>query len=65
MIAPRAERLAYSIETAADASGLSRATLCRLIADGTLRSTKVGRRRLIPATALHALVEGALTGDAA
>ena len=56
--------LAYSIEQAADALGLSRAALCRLLANGTLRSVKIGRRRIVPASALHALVEGEPRGAA-
>lgn len=39
-----------------EATGLSRATLMRLILDGKLASTMVGKRRLIPAAALERLV---------
>jgi excisionase family DNA binding protein len=50
------ERRALSIEEAAEACGLSRATLYRLIADGRLVTLKIGARRLVPVTALDALL---------
>jgi excisionase family DNA binding protein len=53
-------RLVYSIQEAAHACGLSRATLYRLIAAGKLRTVKVGARRLVPVEAIDALLrEGA------
>jgi excisionase family DNA binding protein len=52
-------RLVYSIREAAEASGLSRATLYRLISDGRLKTVKIGARRLIPVAALTALLDTA------
>ena len=52
----RIERIAYSMSEGEEATGLSRATLMRLILDGKLASTMVGKRRLIPAAALERLV---------
>jgi excisionase family DNA binding protein len=52
----RIERIAYSMDEGEEATGLSRATLMRLILDGKLASTMVGKRRLIPAAALERLV---------
>lgn len=51
-------RLAYSIPEAAESIGCSVPHVWRLIAAGKLRSSKAGRRTIIPATALIALVEG-------
>jgi excisionase family DNA binding protein len=50
--------LAYRIDDAVKASGLSRSTLYDLISEGKLRSIKVGGRRLIPAEALRQLLQG-------
>jgi len=50
------ERRAYRIDEAAAAIGLSRSTLYKLIAAGTLRSVKVGGRRLVPVASLEALL---------
>lgn len=52
------ERRALSIAEAAQTSGLSRATLYRLIADGKLSTLKIGARRLVPVGALDALLSG-------
>jgi len=51
-------RRAYQVDEAAVAYGLSRSTLYKLIAAGTLRSAKVGSRRLIPVDAMEALIAG-------
>jgi excisionase family DNA binding protein len=51
-------RLVYSIQEAAHACGLSRATLYRLIAAGKLTTVKVGARRLVPVAAIDALLAG-------
>jgi len=40
---------AYNPDAAARRLGLGRTTTYRLIKEGTLRSIKVGRRRLVPA----------------
>ncbi|AEG50766.1 DNA binding domain protein, excisionase family [Sphingobium chlorophenolicum L-1] len=49
-------RLAFSLNEASEATGLSRSHLTRVIAAGELRSMKVGRRRLIPASEMRRLV---------
>jgi excisionase family DNA binding protein len=51
-------RRAFSISEAASASGLSRATLYRLLKDGRLATVKIGARRLVPISALDALLSG-------
>jgi len=56
--AERVERLAYSVPEAVCASGVKRSTLYKLISSGQLRSFTIGRRRIIPASALRALCEG-------
>ena len=49
-------RIAFSVDEAAESLGVSANTVWKLIRDGTLRRVKVGRRTLIPATSLEALV---------
>lgn len=51
------DRLAYSPAEAAQALGISRARLYQLIEDGSIPSLKLGRRRLIRAEALVALLD--------
>lgn len=51
-------KVGYSIREACQASSLSKSTLYNHIAAGRLRAVRVGGRTIIPATALHALVEG-------
>jgi excisionase family DNA binding protein len=51
------DRLAYSIAEASSLTGIGRTTLYRLMDRGELQSRKIGRRRLILASALLALVE--------
>jgi excisionase family DNA binding protein len=50
--------VAYSVEEAAKALRLSRETLYELIRSQRLRSIKVGRRRLVPLSALTEFVDG-------
>lgn len=50
------EVLAYSVNDAAVALSLSKRTIYNLIEDGTLRTFKIGRRTLIPADDVRALV---------
>lgn len=45
--------LVYSVEEAAHVLRISRDTTYELLRSGQLRSMKVGRRRLIPAVAIH------------
>ncbi len=52
-------RRACQINEAVDTYRLSRSTLYKLMSSGTLRSVKVGGRRLIPVEALEALIAGA------
>jgi excisionase family DNA binding protein len=47
-------RLALSVKETAEALGLSKAFVERLIAIGELPSRKVGRRRLVPVAAIQA-----------
>lgn len=50
--------LAYSIKEAARVTSLGRTNLYQLIASGRLEVIKIGERTLIPARALHKLLEG-------
>jgi len=50
--------LAYSIKEASRATSLGRTRLYQLIAAGRLEVVKIGNRTLIPAHALHKLLEG-------
>jgi excisionase family DNA binding protein len=52
------ERLALSVPEAARTCGLSRATLYRLIAEGRLKTLKIGARRLVRPEAIDALLNG-------
>lgn len=49
-------KLAYRIDEAVRATGLSRTTIWRLVKAGTLRPVRRGRRVLIPADQVEALV---------
>ena len=42
------ERLTYTVSEAAEAIGISRSKLYTLLAQGQLRSVRIGRRTLIP-----------------
>lgn len=55
---PHSPKLAYSIREAVAATGCSRSWLYLMISQNKLRSTRVAGRRIIPADALHALIEG-------
>ena len=52
------KRRALSIRETARSCGLSRATLYRLLKDGKLCTVKVGARRLVPVSAIDALLNG-------
>lgn len=52
------ERIGYSPEDAAKLVGISRGAVYNLMNAGKLRSVKLGRRRIIPASALRELIEG-------
>ena len=51
------EQLALSIKDAGAALSLGRSKIFELIASGDLTSTKVGRRRLIHADSVRALIQ--------
>lgn len=56
----------YRVDEAAESLRISRTAIYELIRSGTLRSVKVGRRRLVPLSELKSYVEAVLTdGDAA
>lgn len=57
--ATQPELLAYSVEGATAATGLSRSLIFELMAAGKLERVKIGKRTLIPANSLRALVSGA------
>ena len=50
--------LAYPVKDACHAAGIGRTKLYELIKNGTLRTVLVGRKRLVNADSLRALVEG-------
>lgn len=52
------DRLALQLGEAAQAIGISKATIYRRIADGSLPSTRVGGRRLVLRDDLLALLNG-------
>jgi excisionase family DNA binding protein len=54
-----ANRLAVSPREAAAALGVGHDTIYRLLNDGTIRSIKLGSRRLIPTSELRRLLEEA------
>jgi excisionase family DNA binding protein len=53
------ERLTYSVEEAADLLGISRAGAYEAVQRGEIPHLRIGRRILVPRSALHRLVEGA------
>lgn len=50
--------LAYSIADACKITSIGRTRLYALIAEGRLEVRKIGRRTIIPASSLRALIEG-------
>lgn len=58
------EKIAYSVEEAAQALSLGRTTVKKLIATGQLVSVRVGRRRLIPRSELETYVNGLVEAQA-
>jgi excisionase family DNA binding protein len=57
------ERLAFSTNVVAAKFGLHPVTIRRMVARGTLQSILVGRRRLIPASAVERLLNPAPAGE--
>lgn len=51
------EALALSIPDAAAALGIGRSTIYKSISAGNLRVVRIGRRTLIPVSALRALID--------
>jgi excisionase family DNA binding protein len=59
-------KLSYSIAAACEATDLSRTRLFAAIADGSLASFRIGKRRMIPANALQDYINMLATaGEAA
>lgn len=52
------EPLAYSVSEACRVSSLGKTRLYQLIGEGRLAARKVGKRTLIPAASLRALIDG-------
>lgn len=52
------QKIGYSIREACELSSLGRTTIYGHIAAGRLRVTRLGRRTIIPAEALYALITG-------
>lgn len=55
---PPLEPLAYSVNEACRLSSLGRTRLYELIGEGRLEMRKIGKRTLIPAASLRALIDG-------
>lgn len=51
-------KLGYSIREACYSTSLCKTTIYAKIASGKLKATRVGGRTIIPAEALHALIQG-------
>lgn len=51
-----------SIKDTEEALNLGHTKVCELIADGDIKSIKVGRRRLIPPTAIEEFIAQRLAG---
>ena len=54
---PISEKRALQVKEAAAQYGISRSTIYKLMADGTLQTVKLGGRRLIPRDAMEALLK--------
>lgn len=50
--------LAYSIAEAARVTTLGKTRIYELIREGKLQARKIGKRNIIPASSLRALIEG-------
>lgn len=50
--------LAYSVADACRVSSIGKTRLYALIKEGRLRTRKIGKRTLIPAASLRALIDG-------
>lgn len=56
-LAPVVPSACFNIEEAAQQLRIGRTKVYDLIKEGQLASIKIGRRRVVPAAAIHALVE--------
>lgn len=56
--AAQPEPLAYSVADACRVSSIGKTQLYKLIREGRLQVCKIGKRSLIPAASLRALLEG-------
>lgn len=54
------DKLAMSIDQAAEAAGVGRDTIYRAINDGSLKTAKIGKRRLVRITDLNSWLESAV-----
>lgn len=59
------DKLAYSVDEAAELLGIGRTLAYDLIRDGRLHSLKLGQRRLVAKADLVAFVESLRRGEAA
>ena len=57
------EKLLHSIDEGIEITGVGRTLFLELLYSGRLKSIKLGRRRLIPATALQEFVDGLIEGQ--
>jgi excisionase family DNA binding protein len=55
---PFSQRLTCTIAEACEVTGLGRTKLYELIGDGQIRTTAIGRRRLVLVQSLLSLIEG-------
>jgi excisionase family DNA binding protein len=60
---PGPDRLAYSVEEAADLLGIGRTYMFRLVSSGQIESFKIGRRRKVSLDALNAFLAGLRRGQ--
>jgi excisionase family DNA binding protein len=57
------EKRALRINEASALYGISRSTIYKIMGEGTLRTVKIGGRRLIPRDAIEALLSGGAEAD--
>lgn len=55
-------KLAYSINEACEATSIGRTRMYELINSGDVQATRIGKRTLVIAASLHALVSGKAHG---
>ena len=58
IIESQPQPLAYSVADACKVSSIGKTRLYTLIAEGRLEARKIGKRTLIPAASLRALIDG-------